>query len=168
MIIRTLRSDEADLHRRIRLRALRDSPDSFGVTAGDAERSQMSFWDDQTRAVTEPGRNAMFLTCDGAGDDEKIHGMIYALRDPDRPDGGRIGGMWVEPAMRRQGLGRNLLTAAVDWARALDMTQLGLWAPAHSEAAMEFYRHMGFRENGRRGGLRGGSPLEIVEMTRGV
>jgi len=50
-----------NLHRDLRLRALRDAPDSFGETYADADARPSSYWEDLTRSVTERGHHAMFL-----------------------------------------------------------------------------------------------------------
>lgn len=164
MHIRALGSDEITLHRDVRLRALQDAPDSFGGTMEEEERHPLEYWENQTKAVSGAGRNVMFLACEGT----EILGMIYGLRDRERSDGARVGGMWVESSFRRQGAGRQMLIAVIDWARERSLNHIGLWAPAHSVAAMTLYRQMGFRETGTRGRLRAGSELEILEMTRGL
>jgi hypothetical protein len=56
--LRKLGSHEVDLHRDLRLRALREAPDSFGETFADAAARSISCWEDLTRSVTEPGRHA--------------------------------------------------------------------------------------------------------------
>jgi GNAT superfamily N-acetyltransferase len=58
---------------------------------------------------------------------------------------GQVGGMWVDPAWRRRGVGRLLLQAVFDWARGRELTRLGLWAPARSPAAIALYSRAGFR-----------------------
>jgi hypothetical protein len=65
MQIRTLEPHEVDLHREVRLRALADAPDSFGVVVSEVEAQPMSYWEELTRSVTEPGRHVMFLACEG-------------------------------------------------------------------------------------------------------
>jgi GNAT superfamily N-acetyltransferase len=42
----------------------------------------------------------------------------------------------VEAAWRGQGVGRSLLLEVLGWARARGLGRLGLWAPAHSPAAI--------------------------------
>jgi GNAT superfamily N-acetyltransferase len=91
-------------------------------------------------------------------------GSAYGLLDRDRVEAGRVGGMWVDPAWRRRGVGRLLLQAVFDWARGRELTRLGLWAPARSPAAIALYSRAGFRETGIRRPLAPGSVLEIVEM----
>lgn len=50
----------------------------------------------------------------------------------------------VDPAFRRQGIGRGLMQAAYEWAAAhhLDEVELGVWA--FNEGALHFYRALGF------------------------
>jgi len=157
-----LEPDEMSLHREVRLRALREAPNSFGGTFEEEGSRSDAYWEAQTKAVTEPGRNVLFLACES----REVYGMVYGLLDRERPDGARVGGMWVEPAMRRRGLGRDLLTSVIDWARGRKLKRIGLWAPAHGVAAIALYRTAGFHETPRRGRLRDGSEFEIVEMAR--
>jgi GNAT superfamily N-acetyltransferase len=149
-----------NLHRDLRLRALSDSPDSFGEEFADMAVRPNSYWDDLTCSVTEPGRHVMFLACE----DERVLGTTYGLLDRDRSDAGRVGGMWVDPTWRRRGVGRALLQEVFRWARERGLRRLGLWAPAHSPAAISLYRRAGFRETGNRRPLPMNPSLQIVEM----
>jgi len=160
MHIRTLEPHEVGLHREVRLRALADAPEAFGVVVTEVEAQPMSYWEDLTRAVTVPGGQVMFLACE----DDTVLGSAYGLLDRDRREAGRVGGMWVAPAARRRGAGRALLHAVMAWARGRQLTHLRLWAPAHSPAAVALYRQSGFRETGRRGPLPNHPILEIIEM----
>lgn len=160
MQIRTLLPPEIQLHREVRLRALQDAPNSFGEKLEDAKSRPLSYWEDLTRAVTAPGRNVMFLACE----EQTVHGMIYGLLDGERHDGGRVGGMWVERAWRRQGFGRAMLDAVIAWAGERNLNRIGLWAPTHSSAAMALYRQAGFHEIGLRRPLPHNPELQIIEM----
>ena len=151
---------ETALHRDIRLRALRDAPDSFGEAAAEAERRPESYWEELTRTVTEPGRHVMFLACDG----EAVLGSTYGLRDLRDGDAGRVGGTWVARPHRRQGIGKALLQAVVLWAKEQGFRRLRLWAPESSTAARSLYRQAGFDETGRRRALPANAALEIVEL----
>ena len=121
MHIRKLESHELNLHRGLRLRALRDSPDSFGETFADVVARPTSYWEDLTRSVTEPERHVMFLACEG----EHVLGSTYGLLDREQSEAGRVGGMWVDPAWRRRGIGRALLQEVFGWARARGLSCLG-------------------------------------------
>lgn len=160
--IRELEPHEVKLHRDLALRALRDSPDSFGETLEQARAQPWSHWEQLTRSVTDPDRHVMFLACES----EAVCGSTYGLLDPERSDTGRVGGMWVDPAWRRRGIGWSLLEAVLDWARRRGLRRLALWAPSHNPAAVALYRRAGFEETGRRRPLPTDSNLQIIEMER--
>lgn len=149
-----------NLHRELRLRALSDAPDSFGEAAAEAAMRPLMYWEDLTRSVTEPGLHVMFL----AVETEQVVGSTYGLCDRARSDAGRVGGMWVDPAWRRRGVGGALLREVFGWARERGFSRLGLWAPAHSPAALSLYGQAGFRETGNRRPLPTNPALEIVEL----
>lgn len=160
MELRRLAPHEAQLHREIRLRALQESPRSFGETFEEAAARPMTYWTDLTRSVTEAGRHVMLLACEG----HSALGCAYGLVDGDNGERGRVGGMWFDPGCRRRGIGTSLLQGVIGWARERRLTHLGLWAPAHSPAAIALYRHAGFRETGRRRPLPTAAALQITEM----
>jgi GNAT superfamily N-acetyltransferase len=160
MHIRALKAHEVGLHRSLRLRALRDTPEAFGETLAEAELQPGEYWRDQTRAVTESSYHAMFLACQN----NAVHGSTYGLTDRDLPRAGRVGGMWIDSRYRRQGIGRALLEAVFACADERNFTSLGLWAPAHSPAAVSLYRQMGFYETGKQRSLPSNTTLNIIEM----
>jgi len=70
-------------------------------------------------------------------------GLIGAQRDSDASV--YLYSLWLEPAVRRRGLGRALVAAAVDWARARGVRTVTLRVHAGNDAATEVYRGLGFR-----------------------
>lgn len=158
--LRPLKSGEAELHRALRLRALRDAPDAFGETLAHAEAHPMSYWEELTRQVTGSGGQIMVLACE----DEATVGTVYGLRGRERADMGRVGGMWVDPARRGRGFGHALLHAVFGWARGRELTRLGLWAPEHRPAAIALYTRAGFRQTGERRALPSNTSLWIIAM----
>jgi GNAT superfamily N-acetyltransferase len=149
-----------NLHRDLRLRALHDAPDSFGETFADAAGRSIVYWEDLTRSVTQPGPHVMFLACEG----DDLIGSAYGLLDRARSDAGRVGGMWVEPAWHRRGVGRALLQEVFSWARERGLRRLGLWAPAHSPAAIALYSRAGFRNTGEQRQLPTNPALSVIAM----
>ena len=119
-----------------------------------------SYWEKLTRAVTPPRTQATVLACGG----EEAIGMAYGLDDAERPEVGRVGGMWVEPAWRGKGVGRAMLAEIVQWGRAQERTRLELWAPSHEEGALRLYRGAGFKATGDRRPFPADDSLEIVGM----
>lgn len=160
MHLRRLERHEVSLHRDLRLRALQEAPDSFGETFADVAARPSSYWEDLTHSVTEPGRHVMFLAYEGPD----VLGSIYGLRERDQREVGRVGGMWVDPAWRRRGVGRALLQQVFNWASEHGLSRLRLWAPAHSPSALSLYGQAGFRETGKRQPLPTDPGLQIVEM----
>ena len=160
MELQRLASHEVDLHRDLRLRALRDAADSFGETFAAAAVRPISYWEELTRCVTELGRDVMFLACEG----DDVLGSVYGLLDRTRTDAGRVGGMWVGPDWRRRGVGRALLQEVISWARERSLSRLGLWAPAHNPAAIALYSRAGFRNTGDQRPLPTNSTLSIIAM----
>ena len=158
--IRRLGDHEIVLHRDLRLRALRDAPDAFAETAAEAEARPASYWEDFTRSVTQPGRHVMFLACDG----NAVYGSMYGLRDRESSDIGRVGGTWVDPAYRRQGIGKALLHAVISWARDERFNRLRLWVPVASVGAIALYRRAGFDDTGRRRALPTNAAVQIMEL----
>jgi ribosomal protein S18 acetylase RimI-like enzyme len=161
MRIRALVPNEIDLHRAVRLRALQDAPDSFGETLADVAARPITYWEELTRSVTEPERHVMFLACEG----DEVLGCVYGLVNRQHSDHGRVGSMWVSPGARRRGIGQALLEAVIAWSRRRGFKGLGLWAPAHSPAALALYAKAGFRETGLRQAMPTNPNLDIVEMT---
>ena len=102
----------------------------------------------------------MFL----AYEEHELIGSAFALVDSVRSRTGRVGGMWVDPRWRRQGIGEALLQAVIDWARERGFERLMLWCVASAVGPGALYRKAGFRETGYQQPLSDDSPLRVVEM----
>jgi ribosomal protein S18 acetylase RimI-like enzyme len=76
--------------------------------------------------------------------------------------------MWVDPTARRQGIGRALLSRAIDWAAAHDALHVELTVTEGNAAAQDMYVRAGFVDTGKREPLRPGSPLQTLYMRREV
>ena len=75
-------------------------------------------------------------------------------------------GLMVAASARRQGVGRALLEAAVDWARPAGVRKLELHVFPHNEPAIALYESFGFVQEGYRHEhyRRGGEYLDAVLM----
>ena len=69
-----------------------------------------------------------------------------------------VGGMWVAPAERRAGVGRQLLDAVVAWARDRGASRVALWVRRSNTPARLLYENYGFEHaspsNHKEAGLR--------------
>ena len=162
MEIRRLASNEVELHRTVRLRALKDSPYSFAETFEVALRRPKSTWQEQTDAVTLPNRHVMFLAEQG----KDIHGSVYGLLSRERDDGIRVGGMWVDPSRRSCGLGQRLLDAVLTWGQEQGRPHTGLWVPIDQAPAIKLYSRSGFVTTGEVKAFPDKPGKEIMAMER--
>lgn len=77
-------------------------------------------------------------------------------------------GMSVKAEWRRQGVGRELLAAALEWAPSAGIKRVELWVYARNEPAIKLYESLGFVHEGRRRGFirEGDAYLDDLLMAR--
>ncbi|MGN6474721.1 MAG: GNAT family N-acetyltransferase [Mycobacteriales bacterium] len=142
-MIRRITSNDLEAFRETRLRALADSPASFGSTyAEEAERSEEAWRDRVERASTGNDR-AMFLAFDGA-ECVGLAGGIEDDYDADR----QLVSMWVAPAHRGTDIATELVEAVLGWAAEGGARTIALWVTRGNVRAQRFYERMGFRITG--------------------
>ncbi len=158
--IRPVRPEEWERARELRLRALADAPDAFGGTLeeerplGEAEwRSWISGWEGATNrmVVAEDGDAWLGLAVGSITDGDPV-GHLYA--------------MWVEPRVRRTGIGRALVDAVLEWARDAGAAEVELGVTGANAGPVAFYERMGFADTGERHPLREGHPLVVRVLRR--
>ena len=98
----------------------------------DRYRSNWMRWIDDPRFL-------MVVACDG----ETLVGNLAVY--PDLEYGFQLG-MLVKESYRGRGVGRDLLVAAIDWAREHAIPALHLFVFPHNERALRLYRSLDFRE----------------------
>jgi ribosomal protein S18 acetylase RimI-like enzyme len=156
VVVRRLRSEDADLLRTIRLAALAESPDAFGETLEGARNAD---W--PARAVdgaSFPDR-AVFVAVTAV----QPVGMVF-VKCASPPEPAFLGGMWVSPGFRRRGVGHSLVQQGLDFLRLAGQTELSLWVTRGHHGIVAFYRALGFRETGVTSTLRPGSDVLIDEL----
>jgi GNAT superfamily N-acetyltransferase len=132
--------DDWSTVRRIRLAALRDTPDWFWATYEEEVEKAESGWRDFIAA------GAWFL----AHLDDRAVGIAAGVRVPELGDSSRqLISMWVEPDARGRGIGSNLVEAVRTWARADGAKELQLQVTANNHAAARLYQRCGFEPTGR-------------------
>lgn len=158
-MVRRVRESDWSALRDLRLRALRTDPRAFGSTYEAEERLGVERWRERARlgagsadrstwvAFREEGR---LLGTAAVAETEEGHLQLF--------------GMWVDPSVRRQGLGARLLDAALEWAHALPgHSGIRLEVNPRQEAALRLYASRGFRFTGARRPL-GHTPGEFVHV----
>jgi GNAT superfamily N-acetyltransferase len=156
--IRRLRPDEGQALKTLRLRALAGAPDAFGQTL--AEASARDDWAEWARKLSSADGNAGFL----AEAPEGAVGLAFGILEAERADAAHVGGMWVDPAWRRRGVGAALVAAVIEWARARGRPRVCLWVTEQNRPAVSLYARLGFRPTGERRPLPSNPSLSTIEM----
>jgi ribosomal protein S18 acetylase RimI-like enzyme len=137
--IRRLTSADAVAYRDIRLTGLRDSPEAFGSTFARENAQPLSWFCDRLRNSSVFGafRSTHLVGVAGLavreGEKERHKGLLW--------------GMYVRAEARNAGVGRRLVEAVIDHARAhVDVVQLSV--VSGNETARRLYTSLGFVEYG--------------------
>lgn len=161
LTVRPLALAETELHRRLRMAALRDLPRVDDRTLRAMKAKDGAYWQALTERVCR--QDAMFLAFWG----ERAVGMVYGLRDAQVRRGGRLGGLWVDPHYRQRGIAAELVRAVLGWAQGpAALGAVRLWVAAHERAAIAVYEREGFTFTGARKPLAEQPDMELREMVR--
>jgi len=145
MEIRRIRADEGLLLKALRLRALADSPMAYGSTLAREQVYPDALWHERA-AIGAAGDKVMTVV---AEHDERLLGMAIGLApEVENLPYPTMVGVFVDAAVRRQGVGAVLVEKVIDWARARGSAQLLIWITDGNEPALALYRRAGFRPTG--------------------
>jgi ribosomal protein S18 acetylase RimI-like enzyme len=137
--IRRLTSADAPAYREIRLAGLKDTPEAFGSTFARESTQPLEWFCDRL------GNSAVF----GAFDAAPLLGVAgLRIREGEKEQHkGLLWGMYVRPDARKAGLGRKLVEAVIDHARAhVEVIQLSVISD--NQPARRLYGGLGFVEYG--------------------
>lgn len=146
MRIRELGEDDAGIYWPLRLRALREEPESFGSSYEEAKERPVEQMAERLRVAAQIGDFTL-----GAFDDDQLVGVVTLFRETGRKNQhiAIVVAMYVAPETRGQGVGRALVSALIARARALDgVEQLLLAVVASNAAARALYRSLNFEVYG--------------------
>jgi ribosomal protein S18 acetylase RimI-like enzyme len=144
--VRRVRAEEWERLRAIRLRALADAPMAFGSTLADEQTRPDEFWRGRAAGGAADNDRATFVA--------ERDGAWVSIGTCVLEEGGVgerpawIFGMWVEPAVRRQGTAQALLRVLAGWARERGADVLNLHVTATNAPAIALYERLGFRATG--------------------
>src|SRR5260221_7211230 len=121
MELYTVQPTDGPMLRELMLRMYADSPDAFGETLAQAQARSETGWHELAKMVADSTRFVAFV----ARQDEQSVGFVVGLvgralngqLDYSFTEMVTVGRMWVDPTLRRQGLGRALMDAVIAWAR---------------------------------------------------
>lgn len=156
--IRRIEPGEWAAWRDLRLRSLRDSPESFGSTHEREAALEPEAWRERTEALARGGDRALFVAARGGA----LVGCGGVVVTPE--SSAEIFAMWVAPEARRSGLGERLLRALVAFATAHGARTIRLLVLPGNQPALRLYRRFGFRETGARRPVERDPELRAVEL----
>ncbi|MFN2322575.1 MAG: GNAT family N-acetyltransferase [Trueperaceae bacterium] len=144
VILRELRPDDADAYRSLRLEALRNVPSAFASSFEEESVRDLAATLERLRPNPD---GATF----GAFQAERLVGTSAIFRLPRLKERHKayLVGMYVAPAARRTGVGRALVAAVLDRARAMPgLRQVLLGVEAGNAPARALYEAFGFEAFG--------------------
>jgi len=136
--IRRIRPDDGLLLRDLRLRAIADAPDAFGQPLEEARRRPQREWDRSARQSSHGDGRTWLI----AESETRSLGLVQGRKR--RPRTLLLFSMWVDPDVRRIGVGRQLIDHLEDWARGWGASETILWVLSVNGSAVKFYRDLGF------------------------
>lgn len=161
--VRSLTASDWREYRDIRLRSLLDSPDAFGSTyEAEVVRTDEAREAREARitAASTSGKDSVLFAIYLA----KVCGLAWCKLSPSVPEEAELYQMWVDPALRGEGIGRALLEESLAWANSVGAHRVRLGVTATNSPAMHLYTSHGFYPIGYLKPLRDGSGLLMQEM----
>jgi ribosomal protein S18 acetylase RimI-like enzyme len=159
--IEPITSQNAQIFKAARLRALQDTPSAFGSTY--AKESQLTDTDWVARANNWNGEKSILYM---AMENEAVIGIAGSHLDHDDPTLAHLISMWTAPTHREQGVGRLLVNEIANWARLRKAVTLKLMVTSSNDSATAFYRRLGFTLTGRTEPYPNDPALIEYEMSR--
>lgn len=161
ILVRQLLEEDWQVYREIRLRSLKQDPDSFGSTYERESKLTDEHWMERLRLdarsfaslplIAQLGQNYLGLACGVVHDQDDDSAQLYQ--------------MWVAPDSRGSGIGRALVNEIIRWAENLGVSTLNLGVTSTNTAAVRLYESIGFVVVGDLQALRVGSELHVQNMT---
>src|SRR5687767_7940329 len=139
--IRVLREDDWQIYKSLRLRALQESPDSFGSTY----LQEFEFSDDEwiSRLSKKTSMKKAFpLVAEASGNPS---GLAWGQVHDHDTKTAYVYQMWVAPEARGLGIGRALLNHIISWAEDAGRDNVKLAVTTTNSAAFALYRSSGFK-----------------------
>jgi len=147
--------------KRIRLRALADTPQAFARTLEEELAMPEDEWH---RRATPTDASANFLALEGG----EARGLVGVFLEEKDPDLAHLVAMWVDPAFRGRGIGGSLVDAVVHWCAEHAVASVHLWVVESNAVAEGLYRTRSFLPTGTRQPLPSDPSLNEFEMARRI
>jgi ribosomal protein S18 acetylase RimI-like enzyme len=138
-MIRRISKGESHLYRKLRLKALKDSPSAFGATYEDALLRDDHSWQLQSDSASEGNHKAIFILHEA-----NKAGMAAIYRESEESSIGQLFQMWVSPEARGSNIARDILEYSVTWASKHGYSKILAEVTKGNDRALQFYKKFGF------------------------
>ncbi len=147
-LARRIRPEEYQRLKQVRLNALRDAPKAFGSTFASESLLTEEVWRQRALSGATQAYGATWVIDDTAAG--PFGGMVRLA--PPEPPGAlvELASLWVAAHFRGTGLAGDLVALLLAEARALGVSQVGLWVRCSNHRALRFYARLGFVSTGAR------------------
>lgn len=146
MNVQRLFPQHAPAYRALMLEAYAAHPDAFTSTVAERSALPMSWW--EARLADGPTPREVVLGVIEGSSLQGVAGLSFEFREKARHKA-TLFGMYVPGALRGRGLGRSLVTRALDYARTRPGVSLVQLTVTHGNVAAEaLYRRCGFVDFG--------------------
>ena len=146
MDIRLLDESDAQLYKEVRLRALKNDPESFGSTYEQEVNRPLEKFVERIQQT----KDQFTLGC--FDDSNQLVGIVNFMRENRLKTAhkGNIYGMYVEPPFRGRRLGKSLLLALIERAtrECAGLEQIHLTVVSNNKSAKRLYTSLGFEVYG--------------------
>lgn len=149
MHIRQLKQEDAGEYWSIRLRALKECPESFGASYEEEKDKPLSSIAQKLKESCEPTDSGFFLGC--FDEYNKLTGIVRLFREEREKLRHRatIVAMYVAPEARSKGVGKALIVEALNRAKEMKgLEQVYLGVVITNTEARKLYRSCGFEVYG--------------------
>jgi GNAT superfamily N-acetyltransferase len=160
LTIRRIRPTDGGLLRDLRLRSLEDSPEAFGQTVAEARATRAAEWHRRALQSCRGDHRAWLFAERGSRPVGLVHGRRRS------PATLLLFSMWVEPASRRGGVGRQLIDGLEAWASGWGGHETILWVFRSNARAMAFYASLGFGVVPDGPDVEAGAEYEAIALSR--
>ncbi len=140
--VRAIQADEGPLLRSVRLAALTNTPNAFLETFDELAADPDDVWAARAASSTGEG-DALIMLALEAGRPVGMAGVGREIGQR-RRHRATLWGVWLDPAHRGRGVGRQLVTAALDWARERDVRAVYLEVVENEDPSWSLYGRLGF------------------------
>jgi GNAT superfamily N-acetyltransferase len=160
--IRRIRPTDGTVLRDLRVRSITDAPDAFGQPLGEAQARPAFEWDRNARRSSRGTERTWLIAEHDAGPVGLVQGRKR------RPSTLLVFSMWVDPSVRRVGVGRLLIDSLEEWARGWHASETILWVLTDNATAIEFYRDLGFEPVTEGQDAEAGARFAALAMRRNI